>query len=87
MREIIHQEVSVVLYFNAHQQTAQPYLIKWQNQEYYVGKIGYHHRVKIGQELHHIYELTDKNSSLWFRLNLNTNNLHWLLEAISDGLD
>ena len=86
MREKIKEEVSVVMYFSARQKLAIPHLISWQNKEYQVGKIGYHHSVKEGAVLHHIFELVDKEQSLWFRLRLNTSNLHWTLEAVSDGL-
>jgi hypothetical protein len=86
MREKIDEEVSVVMYYSARQRAAAPHLISWQNREYPVGKIGYHHTVREGQTLHHIFELVDKAGVLWFRLNLNTSNLHWTLEAVSDGL-
>lgn len=86
MREKINEEVSVVMYYSAQKREAIPYLISWQRKDYSVGKIGYHHTVKDGAILHHIYELVDKENSLWFRLNLNTSNLHWKLEAVSDGL-
>ena len=86
MREKINEEVSVVMYYSARQRLAVPHLISWQNKEYPVGKIGYHHTIREGQTLHHIYELVDKQQSLWFRLNLDTSNLHWRLEAVSDGL-
>lgn len=85
MREKINDEVSVVMSYSAPRKQALPYLISWQNKEYYVGKIGYHHTVKEGQTLHHIFELVDKEQTLWFRLNLDTSNLHWTLEAVSDG--
>jgi hypothetical protein len=86
MREKIDEEVSVVMYFSAKQRTALPHLISWQNKEYQVGSIGYHHVVKDGSTLHHIFELVDREKTLWFRLNFDTSNLHWLLEAVSDGL-
>ena len=86
MREKINEEVSVVMYYSAAKRLALPHLIHWQNKDYGVGKIGYHHTVKEGSTLHHIYELVDDQESLWFRLNLDTSNLHWKLEAISDGL-
>lgn len=85
MREKINEEVSVVMVYSARKRHAQPHIIGWQNREYKVGQIGYHHTVKDGAVLHHIYELTDKAETLWFRLNFNTNNLHWVLEAVSDG--
>ena len=86
MREKINEEVSVVMYYSARKRLALPHLVSWQNREYFVGKIGYHHTVKDGQTLHHIFELVDKEQTIWFRLNLDTSNLHWLLEAVSDGL-
>ena len=86
MREQIDQEVSVVMYYSASKKIAYPHLIRWQNNDYQVGKIGYHHQVRIGTTLHHIYELVDRQNCLWFRLNFNTDNLHWLLETISDGM-
>ena len=86
MREKINEEVSVIMYYSAKQRQALPRVIRWQNSDYTVGKIGYHHAVKDGRTLHHIFELVDKDNRLWFRLNLDTSNLHWQLEAISDGL-
>ena len=84
MREKINEEVSVVMYFSAKQRLALPHLISWQNKEYRVGKVGYHHSIKEGAVLHHIFELVDKEESLWFRLRLDTSNLHWTLEAVSE---
>lgn len=86
MREKINEEVSVVMYYSARKRLATPHLINWQNKDYSVAKLGYHHTVKDGQTLHHIYELTVKEESLWMRLDLDTSNLHWRLDAIHDGL-
>lgn len=85
MLEKINEEVSVVMYYSARQRRATPHLISWSNKEYSVGKLGYHHTVKDGQTLHHIFEVLDKEGTIWFRLNLDTSNLHWNLEAVSDG--
>jgi hypothetical protein len=85
MREKINEEVSVVMYYSARSRRAVPHTIRWRNQEYAVGTIGYHHTVRDGQTLHHIYELVDKQQAVWFRLNLDTSNLHWNLEAVHDG--
>ena len=85
MREKINEKVSVVMCFSSTKRTALPYILSWQNREYKVGKIGYHHTVREGNTLHHIYELTDKEDTLSFRLNLDTSNLHWTLEVVSDG--
>lgn len=86
MREKINKEVSVVMYYSARKRLARPHLISWQNKDYPVGEIGYHHTVRNGETLHHIFELTDKDHSLWMRLNLDTSNLRWTLEAVHDGM-
>jgi hypothetical protein len=85
MRQVIDEEVSVVMYYSARKRVARPHLIIWNNTEYEVGSIGYHHQIKEGQVAHHIFELIDKTNSIWMRLNFNSNNLHWNLEVISDG--
>lgn len=86
MREVINQEVSVVSYFSARKRLSLPHLISWQGREYGVAEIGFHHTIRRGDTLHHIYELVDGERTVWMRLNLNTDNLHWTLEAVSDGL-
>jgi hypothetical protein len=85
MREIINQEVSVVSYFSAKKKLSLPHIISWGGKEYAVGKIGFHHTVRHGDTLHHIFELVDGDEQLWMRLNLDTSNLHWMLEVVSDG--
>ena len=86
MRVKIGKEVSVVMYFSARKRVARPHAISWQNRDYTVKEIGYHHPVLDGKTLHHIFELTVNEAELWMRLNLDTSNLHWTLEVVGDGL-
>ncbi len=81
----INEKVSVILVFSARKGLSLPYRISWQNKDYSMAKIGYHHTINEGRDLHHIFELTVKESDLWMRLNYNTRNLQWTLEAVSDG--
>ncbi len=85
MHTQINQEVSVVMYYDAKRKLARPHLVRWQNQDYHIGKLGYHHSIRNGTTLHHIFELIDRQETIWFRLNFNTTTLHWRLEAVSDG--
>lgn len=85
MKEKINEEVSVVMYYSAKQKRVIPHHLVWQNKDYFLGKVGYHHSYMEGRERQHIFELIDKESTLWFRLRLNGGNLHWTLEAIHDG--
>lgn len=86
MKEKIDQEVNVVSYYSAKQKKFVPHLLNWQNKDYPLGKVDYYHTYMEGRERQHIFELVDKEESLWFRLRLDGSNLHWTLEAIHDGL-
>lgn len=86
MKEKINEEVSVVMYYSAKHKTFVPSLVQWKNKDYELEKVGYHHSYMDGRERQHIFELCDKSSTLWFRLRLNTSNLHFILEATHDGL-
>lgn len=86
MREKINERVSVVSYFSAKRGRTLPYLIHWQNKDYTVGELGMKHSYRHGDTWHHIFEVVDKEQSLYFRLNYNTKELSWTLEVVADGL-
>lgn len=86
MRKKINEEISVVMYYTAKKRQVVPYLLSWQNQDYKLGKVAYYHSYMEGRDRQHIFELTDTNQTLHFRLRLDSSNLHWTLEAIHDGL-
>lgn len=83
MNEIINEKVSVITIYNNEKRTTLPYIIKWQGKKHLITKIGYHHIQREGRTLAHIFSVC--NNALAFRLNFNTDNLSWTLEAISDG--
>ncbi len=76
----IHEPISVVTVFNHEKRTAVPRKFLWKNREYMVTKIGYHHAVREGRTLFHIFHVTDGVSD--FRLIMNTESLQWILEEI-----
>lgn len=86
MREKINQEVTVIMYYSASLKQAVPYLMHWQNKDYYLSSVDYYHDYMEGRDRQHIFELVDKEETLWFRLRLDSSNLHWTLEAVHDGL-
>lgn len=86
MKQKINEEVSVVMTYSAHKKTVTPHLVDWQNKTYYLGEMGYTHSYMEGQDRQHIFEGADKDKTLFFRLRLDSSNLHWTLEAIHDGL-
>jgi hypothetical protein len=86
MKQKVNEEVSVIMYYSAKKKKFVPYRLNWQNKDYELGMVDYYHSYMEGQERQHIFELCDKDTSLWFRLRLDSLNLHWTLEGIHDGL-
>lgn len=84
MIEKISTPVSVSLAFDSKKRKVMPRWIVWNNRLYPIVKIGLHHTFRQGRTLYHVFSVASK--TLFFRLVLNTENLHWRLEEISDGL-
>ncbi len=82
MNEIINEKISVITIYD--KKNVLPFRIKWQGRVYDISKIGFHHKIKEGTRLFHIFSVTDGN--LDFRLKFDTETLHWILEEVSDGL-
>lgn len=79
----VNEQVNVITVFSPKVKGAMPYRLRWKQRVYCITKLGLHHSYREGRVLFHIYEVTDGNLS--FRLKLNTENLLWFLEAVSDG--
>ena len=84
MTEKINEKISVVTIYNRDKRTALPWRLKWQGRVYTISKVGYHHTMRVGRVLHHIFSVA--TDSMFFRLNHNTETLSWTLEEVSDGL-
>lgn len=76
--------VSVDLSFDCKKRTVCPKEIIWEGETHPVVKIGLHHTYREGRTLYHVFSVASQ--TLFFRLVLNTDNLFWTLEEISDGL-
>lgn len=77
MTQSINEQVSVTLVSDI------PTEMSWKNRVYKIEKIGLHHTYLKGKTLYHVFSVTTSN--LFLRLILNTDNLLWHLEEISDG--
>ena len=84
MQEKIREQVSVVAVYDRDKGTVMPRVIRWNGRLYQVTKLGYHHRVKQGQALQHIFSVATE--TLAFRLRHDTESLIWWLEEVSDGV-
>ncbi len=61
-----------------------PKYMLWKGRSHTITTIGMHHHYREGNTLYHIFSAT--TSTLFVRLKLNTDNLIWTLEEISDGI-
>jgi hypothetical protein len=80
----INEPVSVSLSYNHKTNKVMPKAIIWQNRLYEISKIGLHHTFKKGRVLYHVFSVV--TPTLFFRLVLDTQNLHWRVEEIADGI-
>ena len=83
MRETLREKVSVNLVFNHKTKQVIPKHIKWQGRLHTITQAGLHHTYRSSRTLIHVFSVT--NGTMFFRLELNTETLHWLLTEVSDG--
>ncbi len=83
MTTLINEKVGVVSVYNEKNGFVIPRKIRWRDREYHIDKLGYHHRVRQGRELCHIFHVS--NGTIDFRLRFESETMHWTLEELTDG--
>lgn len=73
---IINEKVGVIL------SDSFPKHVRWRGRNYSITKIGLHHTYRVGRTLYHIFSVL--SGSIFMRLKLDTDNLKWELEEISN---
>lgn len=81
--ENINERVSIITVYNREKGTVMPFKMRWQGREYVMKKLAYHHKIREGRTILHIFHVTDGTSD--FKLRLNTETLIWTLEEIYAG--
>jgi len=84
MLQKINEPVSVSSIHNYKTKSVVPKSLIWRGRIHHLLKLGLHHKYRNGRTLYHVFSVS--SSSLYFRLVLDTENLQWRLEEISDGL-
>ena len=84
MIQKVSEPISVSLNYDSDKHKIYPKWVIWNKRLYPVIKIGLHHTYREGRVLYHVFSVATR--SLFFRLVLNSENLYWKLEEISDGL-
>lgn len=83
MNEVIKEKVSIITGYDRMKGLVMPRKMRWQGRDYLFSKLTYHHKIRQGRTILHIFHVTD--GSIDFRLCLDTENLHWVLEEVCDG--
>lgn len=75
---IINEPISVGLVNNM------PKYVVWKGRNYAIEKTGLHHTYREGKTLYHVFSVS--SDTLFLRLKLDTDNLSWRLEEVSDAV-
>ena len=61
-----------------------PKWVVWKGRNYTIDKVGLHHTLREGRSLYHVFSVVA--GTVFLRLKLNTDNLLWRLEEVSDAI-
>ena len=81
----IKAPIGVCSLYNHRKNTSNPIKLFWDGKEYLIKKTGLQYSFRKGKTLFHIFTVST-NQNLFFKLVLNTDNLFWTVEQISDNL-
>ena len=85
MRESLDEDISVILSYDSNNRHIQPYRLNWNGRDYLLGKVDFHHKTRDGKNLIHHFSLADVDGTVYFKIALDTSNLHWKLEEYMYG--
>ena len=83
MIQKIHEQIDVITIYKRLGSQTTPYKIRWNGRSYLITKVGYHHKVREGRTVFHIFNVC--TDTLAFKLKHDTDTLVWILEEVSDG--
>lgn len=76
--------VSVESFFDHQQRRFSPRRLFWSGTSFSLTKVGLHHTYRRGRTLFHVFSVASARA--FFRLELNSDTLIWILREVSDGL-
>lgn len=83
MMQKLKVSVTVEMLYDHRKRQVGPVRVVFDGRDYLIRRVGYHHVFRQGRTLLHVFSVVSE--SLFFRLVLDTDNLFWTLEEISDG--
>lgn len=84
MNEPINEKVSVISSYDRLKGTVKPIKMKWQGRDYIFTSVAYPYKVREGRNITHIFHVSD--GAMDFKLRLDSENLHWTLVEVTDGI-
>lgn len=84
MIQKISAPISLVLVYDHAARKLIPKKLKWEGKTHDIIHVDLHHIYKQGRTLLHVFSVS--SNTMFFRIAMDTSNLQWTLEEISDGL-
>lgn len=79
----LNAPISVRMDYSAKRRFAAPVKLSWENRDYWVKKLGYHHTYRKGRVLYHVYSVMSE--TIFFRLEMDTETMFWTVTEVDDG--
>lgn len=86
MNITVNEKVKVVTLYDPLKQNNMPLYVHWRYKRHAITNVGYHHKVRYGRTMMHIYHVNTESVS--FRLRFDSDTLIWYLESayVSTGI-
>lgn len=79
----VNEKVTIISLFDVDKGSVMPVKMKWRGKIYRIHKLDYHNKFWDGRTRMHVYSVA--NDTMYFKLRLDTETLHWTLEEIYDA--
>ena len=80
MREGLNEPVSVLAGYSEKDKKFRPLILTWKGIDYRLGKVDFYHKTKKGLVTLHHFSLSDRKSSVYFKLVFDATTLNWTLQ-------
>lgn len=84
MIQRISAPISLVLVYDHSARKLIPKKLKWEGKTHNITSVDMHHITRDGRTLKHVFSVA--SATMFFKIVMDTSNLQWMLEEISDGL-
>jgi hypothetical protein len=79
----VNEKVTVITIYDNIRGSVMPVKMKWRGQVYRINTLDYHNKFWEGRTRIHVYSVA--NETMYFKLKLDSETLHWTLEEVYDA--